>query len=107
MSVPAWLEIERDTLFVNSREDASRARSGGYAIASCFDTSPREIAHAWLAAWSDAEIGAQTELVVSASARAAEEKLRRERSQAALKSLPTPREQTPDGAQLNLPSSAH
>lgn len=106
VSVPAWLEIERDTLFVNSREDASRARSGGYAIASCFDTSPREIAHAWLAAWSDAEIGAQTELVVSASARAAEEKLRRERSQAALKSLPTPREQTPRPSRKSKKGSA-
>lgn len=93
--VPAWLDIDRATLFVNSHEEASRARSGGYAIASIFDTSPREIAHAWLAAWADAEAGAQPALVVSAAARAAEEKLRREKSQAALNSLPTWNQQTP------------
>jgi hypothetical protein len=87
--LPAWLDVHRKTLFVRSPEEASRARSGGYAIASSFRTSPRELAHAWLAAWADAEAGAQAELVVSAAARAAEEKLRREKSQAALISLPT------------------
>ncbi len=89
VSLPAWLDVHRKTLFIRSPEEASRARSGGYAIASSFRTSPRELAHAWLAAWADAEAGAQAELVVSAAARAAEEKLRRERSQAALVSLPT------------------
>jgi len=94
VALPAWLDIHRATLFVNSPEETSRARSGGYAIASSFETSPREIAHAWLAAWADAEAGAQAELVVSAAARAAEEKLRRERSQAALNALPTSKQQT-------------
>lgn len=89
VALPAWLDIDHATLFVHSSEDASRARSGGYAIASAFDTSPREIAYAWLAAWADAEAGAEADLVVSAAARAAEEKLRREKSQAALNSLPT------------------
>ncbi|WP_284534515.1 sacsin N-terminal ATP-binding-like domain-containing protein [Nocardioides sp. T2.26MG-1] len=89
VALPAWLDTQRATLFVNSSEDASRARSGGYAIASIFDTGPREIGYAWLAAWADAEAGAQADLVVSAAARAAEEKLRREKSQAALNSLPT------------------
>lgn len=89
VALPAWLDIHRATLFVDSPTEASRARSGGYAIASTFDTSPREIAHAWLAAWADAEAGAEAELVISAAARAAEEKLRRERSQTALNSLPT------------------
>ena len=89
VTLPAWLDMQRATLFVCSPEEASRARSGGYAIASSFEASPRELAHAWLAAWADAEAGAQAELVVSAAARAAEEKLRRERSQAALISLPT------------------
>lgn len=88
-TLPAWLDMQRATLFVCTPEEASRARSGGYAIASSFEASPRELAHAWLAAWSDAEAGAQAELVVSAAARAAEEKLRREKSQAALISLPT------------------
>lgn len=87
--LPAWLEVHRKALFVRAPEEASRARSGGYAIASSFRTSPRELAHAWLAAWADAEAGAQAELVVSAAARAAEEKRRREKSQAALTSLPT------------------
>lgn len=93
VALPAWLDIHQGTLFVNSPEEASRARSGGYAIASSFDTSPREIAHAWLAAWADAEAGAQAKLVVSAAARAAEEKLRRERSQSALNSLPTSKQE--------------
>lgn len=89
VALPAWLDTHRATLFVKSPEEASRARSGGYAIASIFETSPRDIAHAWLAAWVEAEAGAQAELVVSAEARAAEEKVRRERSQAALNFLPT------------------
>lgn len=89
VALPAWLDVHRATLFVCSPDEASRARSGGYAIASGFEASPRELAHAWLAAWADAEEGAQAELVVSAAARAAEEKLRREKSRAALISLPT------------------
>ena len=95
VALSAWLDLERATLFVDSPEDVSRARSGGYAIASVFETSPREIAHAWLAAWADAEAGAQADLVVSAAAREAEEKLRREKSQTALNSLPTSKEQAP------------
>lgn len=95
VALPAWLAPDRATLYVRSPEDASRARSGGYAIASSFEASPREVAHAWLAAWVDAEAGRQAELVVSAAARAAEETLRREKSQAALISLPTSKQ---DGA---------
>lgn len=95
VALSAWLDLRRATLFVDSRGDVSRARSGGYAIASVFETSPREIAHAWLAAWADAESGAQADLVVSAAAHEAEEKLRREKSQAALNSLPTSKQQAP------------
>lgn len=95
VALPAWLAPDRATLYVRSPEDASRARSGGYAIASSFEASPREVAHAWLAAWADAQAGRQAELVVSAAARAAEATLRREKSQAALTSLPTSK---PDGA---------
>jgi hypothetical protein len=87
--LPAWLDASRRTLFVHSPDGAGRARSGGYAIASVFATNPREIAHAWVVAWADAEAGAQAEFVVSAAARDAEEKRRRENSQAALISLPT------------------
>ncbi|MBN0974579.1 MULTISPECIES: sacsin N-terminal ATP-binding-like domain-containing protein [unclassified Gordonia (in: high G+C Gram-positive bacteria)] len=89
VALTAWLDSNRSTLFVHSAEETSRARSGGYAIASSFETNPREIAHAWLAAWADAEAGAQAELVVSAAAREAEDKLRREKSHAALNLLPT------------------
>jgi len=87
--LPAWLDAGRRTLFVESPDEMSRARSGGYAIASLFTASPREIAHAWVVACADAEAGAEAELVVSAAARDAEEKRRREISQAALISLST------------------
>lgn len=85
--VPSWLDVGRRTLLINSAAEASRPRSAGYAIASLFSSSPREIDHAWVVAWADAEAGAQAELVVSAAERAAEEKLRREQSQATLMSL--------------------
>lgn len=88
--LPAWLDASRRTMFINSSEEASRPRSGGYALASLFGANPREIDHAWVVAWADAEAGAQAELVVSAAERAAEEKLRREKSQAALISLTSP-----------------
>lgn len=87
--LPAWLDAGRRTLFVQAPDEMSRARSGGYAIASLFTTNPREIAHAWVVACADADAGAQADLVVSAAARDAEEKRRRENSQAALISLPT------------------
>ncbi|MUN62872.1 hypothetical protein GMA12_06910 [Kocuria sediminis] len=90
VQLPAWLDASRRTLFVRSPAEVSRARTGGFAIASLFTTNPREIAHAWVVAWADAETGTQTELVVSAAARDAEEKRRREDSQAALIALPTP-----------------
>lgn len=84
----AWLSASSQTLFVNTPHDTSKARSGGYAVASLFDSNPRDVAHAWVVAWSDAESGAQAEHVVSAAERAAEEKRRRADSQAALLNLP-------------------
>lgn len=90
--VPSWLDASRRTLLVNSAEEANRPRSAGYALASLFGSSPRELDHAWVVAWADAAVGAQAELVVSAAERAAEEKLRREKSQAALISLPSSNE---------------
>lgn len=87
MQLPAWLDPSTRTLFVQSGEEAARARSGGYAIASLFASNSREIAHAWVVAWADAETGGQTELVISAAAREAEDKQRREKSQNALISL--------------------
>lgn len=88
----AWVDPTTKTMFVDSSAEASRARTGGYAIASLFRADPREISHAWVVAWSDAEAGAATELVVSAADRAAEEKRRREASHAALANLPGPGE---------------
>lgn len=85
--MPSWLDAGRQTLLVNSAEETNRPRSAGYALASLFASSPREIDHAWVVAWADAEAGAQAELVVSAAERAAEDKLRREKSQATLMSL--------------------
>ncbi|QYJ04173.1 hypothetical protein KUV85_00390 [Nocardioides panacisoli] len=93
--VPSWLDVSRGTLLVESPEAAHRPRCAGYALASLFGSSPREIDQAWVVAWADAEIGAQAELVVSAAERAAEEKLRREKSQAALISLPSSNEAGP------------
>lgn len=93
--VPSWLDVSQRTLLVNSAEEAMRPRSAGYALASLFNSSPREIDHAWVVAWADAVAGAQAELVVSAAERAAEEKLRREKSQAALISLPSSKEAGP------------
>lgn len=83
----AWLDPAAATVFVTSPSEASRARTGGYAIASLFDADPREVSHAWVVAWSEAEAGTQTELVISAADRAAEEKRRREASHAALLGL--------------------
>lgn len=89
VELPTWLDAGTRTLFVRSPEEASRARSGGYAVASLFKTNPWEIANAWVVAWADTAAGAEIEHVVSAAARAAEEKRRREQSQAALTSLAT------------------
>ncbi|XRQ09244.1 hypothetical protein ACN3XK_74415 [Actinomadura welshii] len=86
--IPAWLDPTASTLFVSAPDEAGRARSGGYAIASLFDTNPRDVAHAWVVAWSEAKSGTQAELVVSAAERAAEEQRRRDASQAALLDLP-------------------
>ena len=93
--VPAWLDVSRRSLLVNSAEAANRPRSAGYALASLFGSTPREIDQAWVVAWADAEIGAQAELVVSAAERAAEEKRRREKSQAALVSIFSSNEERP------------
>jgi hypothetical protein len=87
----AWLDSAAKTFFVSAPDEAGRARSGGFAIASIFDANSRDVAHAWAVAWSEAEDGARAELVVTAAERAAEEKRRREASQAALLNLPGPR----------------
>lgn len=88
VALAAWLDATTKTMFVRAPTEANRARTGGYAVASLFHADPREISHAWVVAWSDAEAGAATELVVSAADRAAEEKRRREASHAAPLNLP-------------------
>jgi hypothetical protein len=82
--VPAWLDPQNRTLLVATPEDVNRARSGGYAVASLFTAPARDIAYAWVVAWSDAAAGKQAEVVVTAAERAAEDKLRREASASAL-----------------------
>lgn len=90
VKLAAWLDPVARTLFASAPDEVARARSGGFSIASLFDANPRDVAHAWVVAWSDAQAGAEAELVVSAAERAAEEKRRREASQAALLKLSNP-----------------
>ncbi len=94
VQLAAWLDPATGTMFVSAPAEAGRARTGGYAIASLFDADPREISHAWVVAWSDAEAGTPTDVVISAADRAAEEKRRREASHAALLRLAGPRKDT-------------
>ncbi|WP_421735724.1 sacsin N-terminal ATP-binding-like domain-containing protein [Cellulomonas sp.] len=96
---PAWLDAQHRALLVTTPEDLTHARSGGYAVASLFTAPARDIAYAWVVAWSDAAAGKQAEVVVTAAERAAEDKLRREASASALLHIGNAADQRRNAAQ--------
>ena len=76
--VPAKVDADRRSVFVQHSEQLPRVDTGGRAIATLFEGDPRRLAQAWRAACDQAESGRQARLVELAEERAKREQQRTE-----------------------------
>lgn len=83
----AWLDIDKQTLYVADETAAGRPSAGGYAMAAAFGGDVRRISHDWVAAWAAAQEGIETERVVTAAQLDTDAKQRRDEASQRLRDL--------------------
>ena len=87
VDLAAWLDIDKQTLYVVDETAAGRPAAGGYAIAAAFGADVRRMSHDWVAAWAAAQEGIETERVITAARLDAQAKQGRDEASQRLRDL--------------------